>query len=348
MGTRTGQQAGGGPRRRFPAALLRRAAGLGLLLAVVPGGVDAAPADPGAPPAAASAPAAGGGRKKLEGFRIEAPPGVRIEWDMVYLDSHRSEKADLYFPADADPGVRLPAVVVMHGGGFNDGDKARSREHNLCTNLALNGYVAMSINYKLWNPGARDKATWPQSLHDAKTAVRWLRVNAGPLGVDPDRIGAFGCSAGGNLAAMLATTGPADGLDPAGPWPRSSARVACAVDFYGAVKLMDYHDMKMFAKTRAEAPELYERASPVTHVSAGDAPLLIVHGTKDDTVPLAQSEALAAACRKAGVEHELVVVEGAPHTFHLMPKQRDLRPVVLSFLDRHLKNPGGRAAPVQP
>lgn len=313
---------------------------LGALWLAAAGGVPAAPAagEAGAPAAAAS----GGPRKKLEGFRIEPPPGVRIEWDRAYLEPSRHEKADLYLPAAGGGGARWPAVVVMHGGGFNDGDKARSREHNLCTNLALRGYVAMSINYKLWNSGARDKATWPQALHDAKTAVRWLRMNAGGLGVDPDRIGAFGCSAGGNLAAMLATTGPADGLDPAGPWPGFSTRVSCAVDFYGAVKLMDYHDMKMFARTRAEAPDLYGKASPVTHVSPGDAPLLIVHGTKDDTVPLAQSEALAAACRKAGVEHELVVVEGAPHTFHLMPKQRDLRPVVFEFLDRHLK--GGEAA----
>ena len=228
-------------------------------------------------------------------------------------------------------------MVIIHGGGFNDGDKARPRELNFCTNLAANGYVCMSINYKLSRPGARLVPTWPQSLHDAKTAVRWLRKNAGRWQIDPDRIGAMGGSAGGNLAAMLATTGPKDGLEPDGPYAEFSTRVSCAIDFYGAVKLMDYHDMKMFSKTRAEAPELYEKASPVNYVDKGDAPMLIVHGTADKLVAISQSEALVSAFQKAGVPCEFVVVPEGPHTFHLQPKQKDLRPMVMRFLEEQLR-----------
>ncbi len=266
---------------------------------------------------------------------VGLPPEVCYYADVAFLPDGREEKADFYLPAALPKGKRLPAVIIIHGGGFNDGDKARPREIGFATNLVGNGYVVMSINYKLRK--RQGEVTWPQSVLDAKAAVRWLRKNADRLGIDPDRIGAIGGSAGGNLSAMLALTGPKDGFDEKEPYGEFSSRVSCGVDFYGAVKLMEYHDMKMFAKTRAEAPELYEKGSPVNYASADDAPMLIVHGSKDDTVPITQSESLAAALKKAGVEHEFVVVPDAVHTFDLQPKQRDLRPVVLGFLDKHLK-----------
>jgi dipeptidyl aminopeptidase/acylaminoacyl peptidase len=93
----------------------------------------------------------------------------------------------------------------------------------------------------------------------------------------------------------------------------------------------------MLGKKRADAPELYRAASPTTYVDRYDPPVLILHGTADKTVDVQQSEVFAAALKKAGVEHELVIVEGAPHTFHLQPKQRDLRPLVLGFFDKHLR-----------
>ena len=265
------------------------------------------------------------------------PTDVRIEHDVAYLPADRPEKADLYFPLAPPRDKLMPAVVIIHGGGFNDGDKGRPREINIGQTLALHGYVGMSINYKL----AKEKgvATWPQPVYDAKASVRWLRQQATRLGVDPDRIAVIGCSAGGNLAAMLALTGPTDEFDAVSPYPEISAAVRCAIDFYGVVELLDYHDMKMFARTRAEAPELYRRGSPNRYADAKDAPMLIVHGTADETVKVSHSEVLAAALAKAGVEHQLVLVPGAPHTFDLQPKERDLRPLVLEFLDKHLGPP---------
>ena len=263
------------------------------------------------------------------------PTDVRIEHDVAYLPAGRPEKADLYFPLEAPKGRRMPAVVIIHGGGFNDGDKARAREINIGRTLALHGYVGMSINYKL----AKEKgvATWPQPVYDAKASVRWLRKNADRLGLDAAHLAVIGCSAGGNLAGMLALTGPADEFDAASPDPEISAAVCCGIDFYGNVDLPTYHDMRMFAKTIAEAPELYVRGSPTHYVDSHDAPMLIVHGTDDKTVKLSQSEMLAAALKQVGVPHEFVILPGAPHEFDLEPKQRDLRPVVLSFLDRWCK-----------
>ncbi len=268
--------------------------------------------------------------------RAQAP--VRVEKDVPYLGPGREEKGDLYLPAAPRAGSRLPAVVIIHGGGWSGGKKDAAREINIGTTLAQNGYVGFSIDYVLARAGA---PTWPRNLHDCKTAVRWLRANAARLGIDPERIGAIGGSAGGHLAAMLAVGGPDAGLDPAGPHGELSCAIQAAVDLYGPADLLTWitarPDIGMLPGTRAERPDLYRQASIATHAGPGDPPILILHGTLDKTVPVEQSRQLADALARAGVSHELVIVEGAPHSFHLQPKQRDLRPLVLGFFDRHLK-----------
>jgi acetyl esterase/lipase len=265
------------------------------------------------------------------------PKTVAVLKDVAYLGGTRKEKADIYSPLDHDKAKPLPGIIVIHGGGFNDGDKARNRELNISENLTLKGYVCMSINYKLRR--TQGQVTWPQSVHDAKAAVRYLRKEAANLGVDPEKIGVIGCSAGCNLAMMLAATGPADGFDAVKgePYQDVSARVTCAVGFYGAVDLMNYHDMKMFAKTREEAPELYKKGSPITYLDTKDPPMLLVHGTADVTVPLSQSETYVRIAKEKGAPCALEVIPDAPHTFDLQPKQRDLRPLVTAFFDQHLK-----------
>jgi acetyl esterase/lipase len=285
---------------------------------------------PVAEPASEDTPAA---LKKIPVY----PKTVAVLKDVAYLGGTRKEKADIYSPLDHDRTKPLPGIIVIHGGGFNDGDKARGRELNISENLALKGYVCMSINYKLRR--VKGQVTWPQSVYDAKAAVRYLRKEAANLGVDPDKIGVIGCSAGCNLSMMLATTGAADGFDAVKgePYQDVSARVACAIGFYGAVDLMNYHDMKMFAKTREEAPGLYKKGSPITYLDAQDPPMLLVHGTADVTVPLSQSETYLRIAKEKGAPCALEVIPDAPHTFDLQPKQRDLRPLVTGFFDQHLK-----------
>lgn len=270
------------------------------------------------------------------GFAAAPPEGVRIEKDVDYLVGGRAEKADLYLPGSTAPGQCCPGVVIIHGGGWCGGDKGAGREINIGTTLALNGYVGMSINYLLAKTNDT-RVVWPQNLHDCKTAVRWLRKNAERLHLDTDHIGVIGSSAGGHLAAMVGVTGPEAGLDPAGPYGEHSCRVQAAVDLYGPTLWFATRDLPMFRKKRSEAPEQYRLATPMTHASKNNPPILILHGTADGTVPVADSEAFAAALKKAGAEHQLVIVEGGPHSFHLQPKQRDLRPFVLGFFDKHLK-----------
>ena len=257
---------------------------------------------------------------------------IRTEHDVEFLGGGRKEKADLYLPANPQPGQKFPAVVIIHGGGWSGGEKRAAREINIGTTLALNGYVGMSIDYVLANsehPGP----TWPQNLHDCKTAVRWLRANAERLQIDPAHIGVIGGSAGGHLAAMVGLTGGE--LDPPG---EGDTRVQCAVDLYGPVLWFEQRDLAMFRKTRAEAPDLYKQADPRSHIDKSDPPLLILHGTADKTVAVADSEALAAAMKAAGAAHQLEIIPDAPHSFHLQPKQLDLRPRVLGFFDKHLKS----------
>jgi len=262
-----------------------------------------------------------------------APEGVSIQTEVAYLPAGRTEKADLYTPTKRDSSVKSPAVLIIHGGGWTGGDKGAAREFNIGTTLALNGYVGFSINYTL---AAKGKPTWPQNLHDCKTAVRWLRKNAERLQLDPERIGVIGGSAGGHLAALVAVTGPEDKLDPKED-ANVSCRVNCVIDLYGPIDFAGREDNVMIGKSKAAAPELYKAATPLTYLDKADPPVLILHGSADATVDVKQSEIFAAALKAAGIEHELIVVPGAPHTFHLQPKQQDLRPAVLGFLGKHLK-----------
>jgi len=266
----------------------------------------------------------------------QEPADVRVEKGISYLPPDRAEKADLYLPPKFEDGKKYPGIVIIHGGGWTGGKRDADREINMGAGLGWHGYVCLSIDYQLHDPQS-DKSCWPQNLYDCKTAVRWLRANAQRLHLDKEHVGVIGGSAGGHLASMVGVTGPSDGLDPPGPHGNESCAVNCVVDLYGPADLSDRNDIAVLRKTRSEAPELYKAFSVVSHLDKNDPPFLIMHGTADATVPVSQSELLAAALTKVGVENQLEIIEGAPHTFHLQPKQKDLRPIVLAFFDKYLK-----------
>jgi acetyl esterase/lipase len=270
------------------------------------------------------------------------PDDVRVERDVNYLGKDRVENADLYFPLNISRGGRLPAVLIIHGGGWNDGARDHPLQISIGAMLARNGYVAMSIDYKL---SYGKFVVWPTNLYDCKNAVRWLRKNAGQLQIDPDRIGVIGESAGGHLASMVALTGATGDLEPSGPYPGISDRVSCCVDMYGVADVSTYEPrVSMLGKKAAEAPELYKIASPINYVCSNSPPFLILHGTADKLVLPRQSEVFDKVLTKFGVEHRMVWVPGAPHAFGLNLPQQDLRPLVLDFFNRHLKD----QAPVAP
>lgn len=264
---------------------------------------------------------------------------VTVVKDVSYLGDGRAEKLDLYLPED--DGKQLhPAVVIIHGGGWHGGDKAAGREKNIGNTLAGAGYVCASINYRLSiksdDLATRLRDVWPHNLHDCKTAVRFLRKNADKYRIDADHIGAIGGSAGGHLVAILATSDSLDELDPAGPYIEYSSRIQAVVPMYGV------HDVPYHARTKGKTLSLADarlcrNASPVTYITPDDPPALILHGTKDVLVPVEQSRILHKHLQAAKIPSELVIIEGAPHSFHLQPKQRDLRSKVIGFFDRHLR-----------
>ena len=287
-----------------------------------------------------------------------APPGVVIEQDVTFLAPDRNEKLDLYLPANRDRTTRSPAVVLIHGGGWVGGDKAAAREFNIGTTLAAAGYVCASVNYKI---DGNDR--WPTNLFDCKNAVRFLRASREKYQIDPDRIGVIGGSAGGHLALMVAYTSEVSQLIPTrSPYPDVSDRVRCVVDLYGITDVRTRRKTDeegnpvgpprsqsalLPGTTAASHPDNWKLASPVSHVSKKTPPTLILHGTADTTVDRDQATQLVAALKSAGVEHELIMLEGIGHTFDLekwrgKPLPRDLRPVVVAFFDRHLKGDQAR------
>ena len=280
------------------------------------------------------------------------PPGVTIQRDLTFLSAERKEKLDLYRPESIVPGERLPAVVIIHGGGWVKGDKARKREFITGVALAKAGYVAVSVNYQT-QKGKR----WPGNLHDCKNAVRWLRKNADQLNVDESNIGVIGGSAGGHLALMVAYTPDHPKLSSDELYPGISDRVGACVDMYGITNLLtrqltdddgnptgELKDHRLFPQDREEAPAKWRNASPVNHISKESPPTLILHGTKDTTVDRDQSKELLAALKKAGVESELEMIKGAGHAWPLETKRADLRSKVVEFFDRHLKDQSSAAA----
>lgn len=268
---------------------------------------------------------------------------VRVEKDVAYLPEGRTEKLDLYLPAEGAAGEKRPGVVIIHGGGWTGGDKGARREQNIGNTLAAHGYVCASINYVLAdkkdaNFMLRLEQVFPQHLHDCRHAVRWLRANAERLQLDTEHIGVIGGSAGGHLAAMVGVAGNAELSGEQGPLAKFSPQVQAVVPMYGAHDLVyRAQEQEIWEEASNKLKELVRQGSPVTHIDKLDPPMLILHGTKDALVPVSQSERLAAALKEAGVEHQLLVIEGAPHSFHLQPAQQDLRPIVLGFFDKHLK-----------
>ena len=268
----------------------------------------------------------------------EPPADVAFERDVVYGKGGGIDmKLNLSRPKNP-PTTKLPCVVIIHGGGWMGGD--RSNHDDMTWAFASRGYVAASVGYRL-APSHR----FPAQVHDVKCAVRYLRAHAEKYGLDPDRIGAIGFSAGAHLSMMLGTTTKEDGLEGDGGWADQKSQVQAVVAYFGPTDLaaadippqvLDI--LKEFiGGTKEQKPQEYKQASPVTHVSPGDAPTLLFQGTKDVLVPHTQTYPMLEAMTKAGVPGRVELLLGANHGWGEPERSRTLA-VGYAFFEEHLKS----------
>lgn len=261
-------------------------------------------------------------------------PGIRVTEDLQYgvagsepllLDVCRQRQDT---PSTAGP---RRAIVVVHGGSWRAGDKASPYWRSVCEWLASEGFVAFSINYRL-----APLFVFPAQIADVRAAVRWIRQpdQATRFDIDPDRIGAFGGSAGGNLVALL-------GLEGMGEWNIGS-RVSAVVDLSGPTDLTAEGSERTgvtsaFQAITAQylgcesldACAVAEQASPLYDVDDTDPPFFIANSTTE-LIPLAQSTDLVKRLHANDVEATLVTVDGSLHSIALLDTAMKTR--IASFL----------------
>jgi acetyl esterase/lipase len=281
----------------------------------------------------------------------------------AYVDSSGATQnllLELMVPAGAPSPV--PLVIWVHGGGWSSGSRLPVPSN--VTALCDRGFAVASLDYRFTNV-----ARWPAQIQDCKGAVRWLRAHAATYGIDPNRFGVWGPSAGGQLVSMLGTSGGVttatvgnarvDLEGTVGGNAGVSSRVQAVVDWYGAI---DFLQMRFFptpsapnhdGSTSAESkliggpiqdnPELSATASPLTYVTPDDPPFLVMHGTQDTLYPFHQSRLLVDA----------LAAQGVPVTFTPVPNGGHggtawnatwVSQAVWDFFDSTLKSPSGLAA----
>ncbi len=258
---------------------------------------------------------------------------IRKQFNVPYVERDgRWLLLDAYLPEGPGP---HPAVVVIHGGAWKMGNKAQLALHAAA--LARAGFAAFCIQYRL-----APEHKWPAQLLDCKAAVVWIRQHAAQYRLRADWVAAYGYSAGAHLACMLGTTDPEDGLED--PDHRGDSSVQAVVaggtpcDFT-VVPPRARWLVYWLGRTRAEAPELYVQASPISHVDAGDAPTLCYHGTADRLVPIGPVRRYVARLREVGVRAELLEIEGGGHITTPFDQRVPVR--MVSFLREVLADPSG-------
>lgn len=243
---------------------------------------------------------------------------------------------DLYLPIGVEK--PLPVIVWLHGGGWRMGDRKLGPDFRV--RFAERGYAMASIEYRL-----STEALFPAQIHDVKAAIRWLRSSANEFGLDSGNIGLWGSSAGGHLAALAGTTGEGILEDLELGCPDFSSDVQAVVDGYGPSDFLqmdaysnkeiavsidhesnllhpprqheatDSPESQLLGAPILSVPHLVKEANPITYVTSGLPPFLIMHGLSDTAVAPHQSELLYQALIAKGNEATLCLIEGLGHAF---------------------------------
>lgn len=313
---------------RAPRVLPAGALALGALLVLAacgPTGSDAGTIDP---------------QIDAVGTDLATDPDVEVLADLEYGSVDGVPLLlDACLPPDRDPEADpVPGILVIHGGSWREGRKDSVGWRAVCTWLASEGYPAFSLDYRL-----APEHPFPAGFSDVETAVAWLRADeqVERFNIDPDRIGVFGGSAGGNLAALLGTTGRGS--------LTQSSRVAAVAELSGPIDLTGVALTDDFAPLQLEylgcatfqdCPTA-RRASPNFQVDPSDPPFFIAHSTTEK-IPLPQSDRFVETLREAGIDVEYLVADGTLHSIALLDD--DLKRRIVEFYTRTLGPPATRTA----
>jgi pectinesterase len=308
---------------------MRTVLGLGLLVCLL--GTPARTAENNAPasqPAAKVAP-------KWKKVVPQTPPGVTLLTEVVAR--HPEHNVELFVYVPDRPGL-YPAILDIHGGGW----QARQVESDrpMMERLATRGFVTALVSYRL-----SGEAKYPAALDDCKAAVRYLRAHAARFKIDPEHIGVMGGSAGGHLAGLLAMTGGLDEFEGDGPNRESSSRVQACIVMAATQDLVAANKDKtspgagaFFGGSCADLPEIYEKASPITHVRAGVPPTIFIEGEKD-SLKIGRAE-MQQKLRALGIDTSLHTLKDAPHPFWMSQPWLDQTvDIAADFFRRHLGEP---------
>lgn len=278
---------------------------------------------------------------------LNGPEKGEVFRDLAYASVSDAQKMDIYLPEGEGS---FPVVVLIHGGAFKMGDK--KIETSNAEALVAKGYAAVSINYRL-----SGEAIFPAQIHDCKAAVRFLRANATKYKLNPDKIGSWGASAGGNLSALLGTSSGVAELEGKELGNAGfSSKVIASVDWFGPINFsaMDSEaqglgfllntnstnspESQLIGKAIQSAPELVAKANPTTYVSADDAAFFIQAGSMDRNIPYLQSrnffDSLKVVLGSEKVYFELM--EGAGHGGPQFSEAPNIEKVI-AFFNKYLK-----------
>ncbi len=270
------------------------------------------------------------------GADLTVPPDVVVDTAIDYTSiPHGKLAMDIVRPKA--PG-KYPGIVLIHGGGFSGGK--RDSYLPMAIKLAQNGYVAATVDYQL-----TPMFQFPAPVYNVKAAIRYLRAHAAKYSVDKEHMAAIGESAGATWSQFLAITRGMPQFEGAGGNREESSSVDCAISYYGRSDMRRAYEGSRNAAAalppllggdREHALDAHFRGSPLNWINPDSAPILAIHGTRDQNVPFDQSVWLIERMRSMGIEAELETLAEAPHGFKGAYADRAFERS-LDFLNRKLK-----------
>lgn len=268
---------------------------------------------------------------------VRGADDVKITPDVVY--GHKDGMAltfDVFTPSSNANGAGL---LFMVSGGWYSSWKPPEEVLPMFTPMLDAGFTLFAVRH-----GSSPKFGIPEAVEDVRRSVRYIRANAEKLGVDPNRLGVFGMSAGGHLSLMLGTAADEGDPNAKDPLLRTSDRVQAVVAFVAPTDLRimvwkaDGH-LPAYDKFPALNLSVEEGAkySPLLHVTPDDAPALLLVGKKDELVPVKHSEDIHAAFQEQSVATELMVFDESSHGFVPQDMEQAMKALVAWFQKQLLK-----------